>query len=260
MWSGKLIVITGASSGVGYAAAHLFAERGSRVILLARNASRLADLEREIRRKRQQAASFVLDVTDGAAVSRIFSQIMREFGIPDLLINCAGIGIFQSFDEMDRQVMDKMVAVNFVGLMACTRAVLPAMLARGRGHLVNIASIAGKLATPKAAVYAATKHAVMGFSDGLRLEIADQGVRVTVINPGPIRTPFMKRADPEGDYAKHAGRYMLSAEKVAAAIVRAVEKNKREVNMPWYMGLGAWLHQLAPRLFERIAGNLLKMK
>lgn len=256
----KIVVITGASSGLGSELGRQFAQKGATVVLLARNKEKLDELERQILIEGGSAWSTVLDITHPEAVDSVFREIQKRFEKIDILINCAGLGNFQLFNEMKFDSMKRMFAVNVMGLIACTRAALPLMLQSKQGHLVNIASIAGKITTPKSVVYGATKHAVIGFSDGLRMELEHEGIRVTVVNPGPIRTPFLKFADPSGNYAKKAGRYMLDPRSVAEKILKAVEQNKREINLPRYMGIGAKLYQIFPGFFEKVFGTFLKMK
>lgn len=260
MRNNKVVVITGASSGVGLETALLCAGRGADTILLARNAEKLKIAERRISRLGFHANSFVLDVGDLDQVKKVFSEITSRYGHIDVLINCAGVGKFATLASTEMEDVEKMFSVNVIGLMACTKAVLPLMIRQKSGHIVNVASIAGKLATPKSTVYAATKHAVIGFSNGLRMEVEDRGIFVTVINPGPIRTAFFDTADPLGKYMAKVGRFMLDPKFVAYKIVRAIEKKKREINLPWYMGLGARIYQLFPGLVEKFGGHWLKMK
>jgi short-subunit dehydrogenase len=153
-----------------------------------------------------------------------------------------------------------MIDVNVVGLIACSKQIIPHFIKNGRGHIINVASLAGKLATPKASVYAATKHAVLGFTNALRMELMDKNIFVTAVNPGPIRTNFFNIADKEGVYAKNMERMMLDPNDVAKAIINCIERPKRELNLPFWMGWGAKLYQLSPTLFELIAGKNLRMK
>lgn len=258
---GKIVVITGASSGVGREIALMFAEKEAVPLLIARSGDKLDSLKRTIfDRFRIAAQSYVLDVGRTEDVKKVFEQILIDFGRVDVLVNCAGFGVFDYFSEVKMEDIKEMFAVNAIGLLACTKMVVPQMIRRRSGHIVNIASIAGKMATPKSTVYSATKHAVLGFSDGLRTELADQGVSVTAVNPGPIRTPFFEIADPGGNYVKSVGRFMLEPSFVARKVVGAVEKNKREVNLPWYMGAGATFYRIFPRFVEWAAKPWLKLK
>lgn len=256
----KIVVITGASSGIGKETALLFGRQGATTILLARNQERLKLVTTAIEKIGGQSAYFTLDVDDTEQVASIFGKIIVRFGKIDVLVNCAGFGQFESVDGMDIDTVKKMFSVNAVGLIACTKAVLPQMIRQGSGQIVNVASIAGKIATTNSAVYSATKHAVIGFSDGLRLELKDKGIAVTVVNPGPIRTPFFKTADPDGHYASAVERFMMDPAFVAAKIVKAVRVKKREMNLPWYMGFGGIMYQLCPRFVEHLGGRWMNLK
>lgn len=256
----QVVVITGASSGVGKEIALLLARQGAATILLARSQERLKVLSAEIGKQGGQSVVFAADINDPEQVASVFGKIIARFGKIDVLINCAGFGSFKSVDEMDMETVRKMFGVNVIGLIACTKAVLPQMIRQHSGQVVNVASIAGKIATTNSAVYSATKHAVIGFSNGLRLDLKGTGVSVTVVNPGPVRTPFFKTADPDGHYTSAIDRFMMDPAFVAAKIVQAVRTGKRELNLPWYMGFGGRLYQLCPRLTEGLGGRWMKLK
>src|SRR5690606_33540996 len=119
------------------------------------------------------------------------------------------------------------------------------------GHIVNIASQAGKISTPKSAVYASTKHAILGFTNALRQELMDKSIHVTAVNLGPVKTNFFSHADPEGSYQKNVGKYMLDPEKVAEKIANHLFTGKREINMPLWMDFGSRLYQLFPSMMEK---------
>ncbi|RYL94816.1 SDR family oxidoreductase [Sporolactobacillus sp. THM7-4] len=261
MLENKIIVITGASSGVGREIAIECAAKGAIVLLLARRLDKLVAVEKKIEQNGLgKSRSFAVDVSDMKQVERVFAEIVVQFHRIDVLINCAGFGKFEPLTEADLDEARKMFSVNVIGLMACTKSVLPVMFRQEAGQIVNIASIAGKIATPKSTVYSATKHAVLGFTNALRMEVEDRGITVTAVNPGPIQTAFFAKADPEGSYLSHVEKFMLQPGYVAQRTVQAIEKRKREVNLPWYMGLGAKLYQLSPSLFEKAGSHWLKMK
>ncbi|UOY93905.1 SDR family oxidoreductase [Ectobacillus sp. JY-23] len=254
---GKIAAITGASGGIGEQLARLLVTEGATVVLLARR-------EEELMRVRQEIGSacyvYRLDVSDEKMVADVFTRISQEVGDVDILVNNAGFGIFKTFEEASLQEVKAMFDVNVFGLVACTKAVLPAMKKRSSGHIVNIASLAGKIATPKSSAYSATKHAVLAFSNSLRMELATSGVSVTSVNPGPIRTDFFNIADESGTYVKSVERYMLRPEYVAACIVKAIKMNKREINLPRWMSAGPLMFALLPRVFEKWAGTALNKK
>ncbi|WP_446695006.1 SDR family NAD(P)-dependent oxidoreductase [Robertmurraya beringensis] len=258
---GKHIVITGASSGIGEKVALMAAERGARPILVARSIDKLQIISEEISRKTGGSPLFFqLDVGDIDQVQQVFSQIKQEVGHIDILVNNAGFGVFDSFHEADFADIEKMFQVNVLGLMACTKEVLPVMIAQHSGHIINIASQAGKLATPKSSGYSATKHAVLGFSNSLRLELAKSNIRVSAVNPGPIETNFFSIADKSGNYVKNVNRFMLKSDYVAERIIQLMLNPKRELNLPGWMNMGSTIYNLIPGLAERFVGGFFDKK
>lgn len=257
----KNIVITGASSGIGEKVAQKVAEMGARPILLARSKEKLQSLSERINRLTSVNCLFYqLDVSDSEQVKVVFNRIMDEVGHIDILVNNAGFAIFDAFHEASLEDMDNMFKVNVLGLMACTKEVLPSMMERNSGHIINIASQAGKLGTPKSSGYAATKHAVLGFTNSLRMELAKTNVYVSAVNPGPIETSFFDVADKSGNYVNSVKKYMLKPDYVAEKIVQLMMNPKRELNLPRWMNVGSVLYNLFPNLADKLTGNLLNKK
>ncbi|OAK42289.1 SDR family NAD(P)-dependent oxidoreductase [Bacillus wiedmannii] len=257
----KVIVITGASSGIGEQVAMQVAEQGVTPVLMARTEEKLKVLAEKIKETYNTPCYYyVLDVSEEMEVQSVFSKVLQEVGRIDILVNNAGFGIFKTFEDASMDEVKDMFQVNVFGLVACTKAVLPYMVKRNEGHIINIASLAGKIATPKSSAYAATKHAVLGFTNSLRMELSSTNIFVTAINPGPIDTNFFEIADQSGTYVKNMGRYMLKPTYVAEQIVKSMQTKKREVNLPKWMGIGPKLYVLFPGLFERIAGKSLSKK
>ncbi|MFZ7945148.1 MULTISPECIES: SDR family NAD(P)-dependent oxidoreductase [Bacillaceae] len=258
---GKNIVITGASGGIGAEIAKLCAASGANLVLLARSFDKLEQLQTELQQKYQVKVDFFrLDVSDTDQVQIVFRRIFESIGDIDILVNNAGFGVFREAHEATLDEIKGMFDVNVVGLMACTSMVLPKMRARRFGHIINIASQAGKIATPKSSVYSATKHAVLGYSNALRMEIGDYNVQVTTVNPGPIATNFFTIADEGGTYVKNVQRFMLQPEFVARKVVESMLTRTREVNLPRWMNMGSALYVLFPRMFERIGKRMLNSK
>ncbi|HEY4554254.1 MAG TPA: SDR family oxidoreductase, partial [Bacillaceae bacterium] len=197
--NGKTVVITGASGGLGEQMAYLCAESGANLFLLARNRAKLDSIAARIRdRYHVECRPMEFDASQHEQIPAAFSRIFDQAGNIDVLVNNAGYGIFAEAGDADMKDVHGMFAVNVIGLIACTREVIPFMRARRSGHIINVASQAGKLATPKSSVYSATKHAVLGYTNSLRMEMAEHGVFVTAVNPGPIATNFFQTADPGG--------------------------------------------------------------
>ncbi|MFO6496114.1 MULTISPECIES: SDR family NAD(P)-dependent oxidoreductase [Bacillus] len=244
----KRVMITGASGGLGERIAYYSAAAGAEVILAARRAERLDQLKEKISTElHAKCRTIVLDVSRTDEIAAAF----EEAGPIDILVNNAGFGIFEPALESSLEDMKAMFEVNVFGLIACTKLALPRMIAQNSGHIINIASQAGKISTPKSSLYAATKHAVLGYSNSLRMELAGTGVHVTTVNPGPIKTDFFKTADKKGDYVESVGKWMLDADQVALKIVSIMMTNKREINLPRWMNAVSKLYQLFPALVER---------
>ncbi|HEY9577125.1 MAG TPA: SDR family oxidoreductase [Pseudobacillus sp.] len=250
---GKTIVITGASSGLGMEIAKQAAAEGARLVLLARRLDRLKEVKETLAHTFSADVSiYPVDISRKEEVEHVFIQILRDVSHIDILVNNAGFGIFSEAHEAKWEETEAMFKVNVLGLIACTQMVIPYMKTQRSGHIINIASQAGKMATPKSSVYAATKHAVLGYTNSLRMEMARDGVRVTAVNPGPIATEFFTTADPSGAYAKNVARWMLKPERVASEVVKAMDTNKREINLPKWMNAGSLLYTLFPRVIERL--------
>ncbi|MDF1507526.1 SDR family oxidoreductase [Robertmurraya sp. DFI.2.37] len=257
----KNIVITGASSGIGEKVARMVAERGARPILLARSTEKLAEVCEQVNERTTVGAIYYqLDVSDVEEVKIVFQKILQEVGHIDILLNNAGFGVFESVHEADFADIEKMFRVNVFGLIACTMEVLPAMLEEKRGHIINVASQAGKLATPKSSGYAATKHAVLGFTNSLRMELLKTNIFVSAVNPGPIETNFFSIADKSGNYVKNVKRMMLKSDYVAEQIIKLMINPKRELNLPRWMNMGSILYNLFPNLAEKLTGSIFDKK
>jgi len=257
----RLVIITGASSGIGEKMAYKVAESGGNLILLARRKDRLSAISERIEQKYHVFCQFYeLDVRDFQMIEKTFSKILKDHERIDVLVNNAGMGIFRSVLESSLDEMEAMFEINVYGMIACTKMVLEKMIEQKEGHIINIASQAGKISTPKSSLYAATKHAVLGFTNSLRMEASTHSIFVTAVNPGPIKTDFFELADPSGKYVQNVSRYMLSSDDVAEKIVRIMMTNKRELNLPWWMEFGSVIYRIMPSLFERLAESAFHKK
>lgn len=256
-WKNKVVVITGATGGIGEAISRVIDVRGAQIVLGSRNEE---EWKRMSSRLSDRAGWSALDVSDPYAVKSFFAGVEKEFGPVDVLINNAGFGLFAEFADADPEDYRRMMEVNYLGTVYCTKAVLPAMLERNSGTIINIASLAGKVATPKSAGYAASKFAVLGFTNALRMELDGKGVHVGAVNPGPVETKFFEKADPSGNYVKNVKRWMIKPDDVAMAVVKMIEDKIEETDLPSDLRLLTRIHALAPRLMDKVSKSLLNQK
>lgn len=254
---GKVVLITGASSGIGALTARQLAEKGAIPVLTARSADKLREWSR---RMPGEHAVYPMDVTDSAQVQETAARVHERYGKLDVLVNNAGYGEFIPFVEANLAHFQDMMDVNYLGVVRCTQAALPYMLRAGAGHIVNVASLAGKIGTARSSAYTATKHAVIGLTESLRLELRGSGVLVSAVNPGPIATPFFERADPDGTYLRNLGRFVMPPERAASAVVRVIERRVPEMDLPRLAAVGVRIRRLFPRWTDAIAARLLDKK
>ena len=246
----KSVLVTGATSGVGYKLAKQLLLEGYNVWATGRAPKVLWQLQNE------GAQTIQADLV----VKEEIDQLMTKIGSPDIVIFSAGIGTFDYAHETSDVAIQGMMAVNVMAPMQLTKQLLPSMIERQSGHLIYLGSQAGKVATPKASVYAASKHAIVGYTNALRMEVAPFGIYVTTINPGPIDTPFLDVADVTGGYRTSLGKHLLTVEEVVDAVMKTIEKPVREVNLPWYMGITSKLHAVAPTFVERLGRKYFMKK
>ncbi|MFC3038993.1 SDR family NAD(P)-dependent oxidoreductase [Virgibacillus xinjiangensis] len=257
----KKVLVTGASSGLGAELAWKLAEHGAVPLLAARSADRLEKLSYRLENELGATSyTYPVDLTDQEAVSSVMREIMDTHPVIDALINNAGIGSFKWIEDMDMEEAAYMLELNVHSLIRVTKQLLPHLQKQGSGHIVNVASQAGKIATPKSAVYAASKHAVLGFTNALRLEVQKKGIYVTAVNPGPVSTRFFDSADPEGNYVESVQRYMLEPGEVAEKVIKHLFTKKREINMPWWMETGSRLYSQFPDIMEKLLKSQFNRK
>jgi short-subunit dehydrogenase len=230
--NGAVAVVTGASAGIGEATALALARRGSRVVLAARRADRLEELASRISAAGGSALAIRCDVSDRRDITTLATIVDETFGRCDALINNAGIPGGGPFADLDPDRIEQIVAVNQLGVFLTTKAFLPIMLRRSRGHIVNVASLAGRFATPGASVYCATKHAVVAFSEALHYELAPRGLKVTAVNPGPVATEGFPQTGIRP-------RLLTPADDVADLIIDVLRRGRApEVSIPrWVAAL-----------------------
>lgn len=222
-------MVTGASSGIGRATALAFAHEGARVAVCARREDRLKDLEHELSKAGAAAAlTFALDVTQRALVEETFKSLPQEWSAVDVLVNNAGLsrGLTKVYED-DPQNWEEMIDTNVKGLLYVTRTLVPGMVERGRGHVINLGSTAGHMTYANGAVYCATKAAEKAISEGLKIDLIGTPVRVTSIDPGMVETEFSEirfRGDKERAAKVYQNITPLKPEDVADAIVWAASR------------------------------------
>jgi short-subunit dehydrogenase len=252
------ILITGASQGIGRALADLAARRGARVLAAARSRDLLDELADEIRREGGTLEVVQADVTHPDDRRRMVEAAEHSFGGLDVLVNNAGIGATGHFAEVNADRLRKIMEVNFFGLTETTRVCLP-VLRRGRKPaVVNISSIAGKRGIPARSEYSASKFAVQGFSEALRAELAKDGIDVLVVCPGLTQTNFSHNMIEQKARLPMDHMRGMTAEQVAAATLRAVERGHNETCLTFQGRLMVFVSRFLPRLADRIAARRVR--
>jgi short-subunit dehydrogenase len=251
-WKNAVALVTGASSGIGLAVARAMVARGARVALVARTRETLERVARELGPER--AESFPLDVTDHAGLAALPGRVVARFGRLDVLVNNAGVNHRGEVSERTPVELTAVLDTNLLAPVLLTRAVLP-HLERGAA-IVNVASLAGKVPVPHEAAYCASKAGLRAFSRALGVELAERGMRVSCVNPGPVDTGFFGDVTTVPDLV--FSQPMSTAEQVADGVMRAIETGASEVDVPAVSGKLATLGYLSPRFFAALRPVLEK--
>jgi 3-oxoacyl-[acyl-carrier protein] reductase len=243
-------LVTGASSGIGRLLALHLAAQGARVALVARRAAALDALAAQIRTAGGEALVLPADVADPGAVRAAAMEALSRLGSVDLLVNNAGYGRHRAFLDWELEDMERLMQVNYFGALYWTKALLPQMVARRRGWVVFIASVAGKIGVPDESAYAASKFALVGLAEALSVEVEPHGVHVLTVCPGAIRTDFFD-AEALSRMPPVARRSMVDPELLVRAIVKALAAGKRELTFPRPIAAAYAVKALAPGLMRR---------
>ena len=257
-FKGKIALVTGASSGIGAATARKLAQEGLRVVLVARREDRLQVLAEEIRAAGGKAEVIAADLACEKARQEIYDTIRRRWGPVDVLVNNAGLGWYGYGAEMDWPAARHIVEVNVDALVHLTLLVLPNMRVRGRGHIVNVGSIAGNLPSQGIAIYSATKSFLDNFTTCLYREMRGSGVHVSAVKPGPVTTEFFDVASSAGRQMP-AERFGVSPETVAGRIWSLLQHPVRMAYVPRFYWFVQWIEPyfgwvmdlLGPLLLQR---------
>jgi short-subunit dehydrogenase len=242
------ILITGATGGIGGATARAVAGRGVRLSLVARDAVRLATLQSELEGRASTVAVFSADLTDAASRSALVEQAIAAHGPIDVLVNCAGVNAFQKFAAAAPESVERMILTNVLAPMLLTRAVLPGMIARRRGRIVNIGSVMGGIGFAGFAAYCGSKFGLRGFSEALRRELRGSGVEVTYVAPRYTKTALNTGAMDR--MARAVGMKIDEPQAVARAIAATIDAGKAEHTIGGMERLLFRLNALFPRLVD----------
>ena len=256
----KVVWITGASSGIGEELAYLFSKEQAKLVISSQD-------EKELNRVRDKCLSFsencfsiVFDLLDTKNIKDIVDQVINRYGSIDILINCGGISQRSLASETSVVIDRKIMEINFFGTVALVKACLPHMLVQNRGHIVAISSITGKFGFPLRSAYSASKHAILGFFDSLRIELSEKNIKVTVFLPGRIKTNIsLNSITKEGSlYGKmdDGQKNGMSAKECAEKMIRAIRKGKKEVLIGNSEILMVYIKRFFPALFFKLARKI----
>ena len=255
-YSGKVVVITGASSGIGEQSAEEFAKLHANVILVSRNEEKLQEVATKLSKYKTNVFVYACDISKKNQVETMGKIIIEKFGTVDVLVNNAGFGIHNTVNETKIEEIESQIMTNFFGTMYCTKAFLPKMLEQRSGHIVNVASVAGSIGLPGMASYCASKFAMLGFSESLSHELKGTGVGITVVSPIMVRTNFFNHAS-FGKMPRYSST-SLSSKTVANAVVRAASSHRLEIVVPQFVRFAIWIKQTLPYLINPIVGGIFR--
>jgi short-subunit dehydrogenase len=245
--AGSVCLVTGATSGIGHATASALAGAGADVLVSGRDRAALDDIAGDV-----VGQALPCDLAEPGAGARLGAEALAVRGRVDVLVNCAGVGHFGSAAELSADAVEQLMRVNVTAPIELTSALLPGMLARRAGHVVNLGSIIGHVGHRREAVYAASKAAIAIFSESLRAELKGSGVSVSLISPGAVDTPFFARRG-----APYDRRWPAPVEpaRIAAAIVAAVGGDRAVTFIPAWLSIAVRVRNLAPGLYRVLAGR-----
>ena len=246
---GKVVIVTGASSGIGEATAREFGREGAIVVLAARRMEKLQTLAQEIASTGTETLVVQADLSKLGDIQNLVLQTLEKFGRIDILFNNAGFGRLDWLEKLHPvKDIQAQMDVNVMGVIQTTRQVLTVMMKKRSGSIINMCSMAGLVATPTYSIYAATKHAVHGFSEALRREVNPWGIDVSLIYPGGVVTEFNQHAgiNRKTKKATTPKFMLLTAEQVAEAVVKLVRRPRRMLVIPWQWNVTVFLNKFIP--------------
>jgi short-subunit dehydrogenase len=250
----KIMVISGASSGIGAATARAAARERARLVLLARNQAKLEEVAEEIRRSGGAAHPYAVDLTVADAVSEVARKITADLGTPDIIFNNAGVGKWLSVEETDPDEAVKMMASPYFAAFFVTRAFLPTMLKRNSGYIVNMTSAASRLVWPGATAYIAARWAMHGFTEALRADLTGTGIRTMLVTFAKVASSYWENNPGSEERLPKAQSMMrvLTPEEAAQAIIGGIKRDRWEVVAPFMLRLVFALNYLFPSTTRRM--------
>ena len=247
----KIVIITGASEGIGREASFLFAEEGASVALAARRKELLAQVLSGLKGGPEKHISCPTDISKDEEVKALVSEVMKKYGRIDILVNNAAVSYVGKVKDMNLDRAEEALDINLLGTIRITRHILPHMIRQRSGHIINVSSIIGRRGVPYRSIYCASKFGMEGFMESLRAETAKHDIRVSMIRPPSVRTDFSKKVKPDSDVRHHALDNMGPID-VAKAIVGVAKRPRRDVNMGLLAKGFFFLNGAFPALFDRI--------
>ena len=252
-YQSKIVVITGASSGIGEATALEFAKKGATLVLVSRRENKLQEVEKKLSKFNSKILVIQCDVSKKSDVERMSKLVIEKFGRIDVLVNNAGFAIYGSVKDLSVEEIELQMATNYFGMIYCIKNFLPIMLKQNSGHIVNVASVAASFGLPGIASYCASKFAMLGFSEGLKHELSGTKVGITVVSPIMVRTNFFDH--PSFENMPQYSPTSLSSKTVAKAIVKAANSSRLEIIVPPFVRGAVWLKHTIPYVINPILGS-----
>ena len=252
----KVVLITGASSGIGKQTAIEFAKLGSSIILVARRKNKLEQVENELKQFNVNTLVCTCDVSKKDQVEKMSKIVLEKFNSIDILVNNAGFAIYGSVYDLSINDIESQMETNYFGMIYCTKNFLPLMLEKKSGHIVNVASVAASFGLPGIASYCASKFAMLGFSEGLKHELSGTGVGITVVSPIMVKTDFFDH--PSFEKMPKYSPTSLNSKTVAKAIVKASNSSRLEIITPSIVRIAVWLKHTFPYFINPILGKSFK--
>lgn len=258
-FEGKIVLVTGASSGIGMQVSLDFSGNGAQsIILVARSRSKLEDLEKTISRKFNiKTIIYPCDVSKKSEVEQMGREILDKCGHVDVLVNNAGFGLYGKVQHQSIEQIESVTFTNYLGVVYCTKVFLDSMIARKSGHIVNLASVAASFGVAGLSAYCASKYAVLGFSESLSQELHGTGVGLTVVSPMGVKTNFFNNSSFGGRIPYYNG-FMLKTNTVSNAVLAAANSHRLEIIVPFYMRAGVWLKHTIPFLINPMIGFIFR--